>query len=102
MTEVNQEKYILVYDIPRVNELYTQGYTLKFHTVHTWTDDHSRSIMSKDQYLMSLSMPSKYDDIVAFKKAPITEDWQDVPDGVKIIHHTSKEMVLVKTTANNP
>ena len=90
------KKYILVTDMLRVNELYQDGYRCHTHTVHTYHDDMSGRIMSKDQFLMSLQEPSKYDDMTAFKKMPITFEEQPVPQGWKGIHHTSKEMILKK------
>jgi len=46
--------------------------------------------------VLSQRSEGKYDDITSFKKAPILEQEQTVPDGWEIIHHTSKEMILVK------
>ena len=46
--------------------------------------------------VLSQRSEGKYDDITSFKKAPILEQEQTVPDGWDIIHHTSKEMILVK------
>ena len=46
--------------------------------------------------VLSQRSEGKYDDITSFKKAPILEQEQPVPDGWDIIHHTSKEMILVK------
>ena len=90
-------KYILTDNIPRVNELYQLGYRVHTVTVHTYREDMTGSIVSTDMYLMSLQEPSKYDDMVAFKKMPITYEEQPIPVGWKAIHHTAKEIVLKKT-----
>lgn len=46
--------------------------------------------------VLSQRSEGKYDDITSFKKAPILEQEQAVPEDWEIIHHTSKEMILVK------
>ena len=89
-------KYVRTHSIEACNKRYREeGY--KVHSVivnHDQIGD--QNPRSNISYLMSLQEPSKYDDVAIFKKLPITFDETLVPDGWKIIHHTSKEMILVK------
>ena len=86
------KKYVTVDNMLRVNELYEQGYKVHTHTVHTYHDDMSGRVMSKDQFLMSLQEPSKYDDMTAFKKMPILFEEQPVPKGWKAIRFPSSRL----------
>ena len=88
-------KYREVFDMKRVNELYDLGYSLKETVTETYTNENG-SIVTKKSLIMSLQEPSKYDDIGAFKKTPITDEWTPIEPGVRVIHNTSKEMILVK------
>ena len=91
------KKYIEVFNILRVNELEEKGYRLHTKLPRLYVDDASGRIMTDYVYTMSLQEPSKYDDMVAFKKMPITYEEQPIPVGWKAIHHTAKEIVLKKT-----
>ena len=51
---------------------------------------------------MSLKEDGKYDDMEAFKKVPITNEWTLLEQGVEAIHHTSKEMILKRVKTNEP
>ncbi len=88
------KKYILVDNIPRVNELYAEGYRVHTAMIEHYNPDHATKLMARPMYLMSYQEPSKYDDMLAFKKIPITVEEQPIPEGWKAIHHTAKEMVL--------
>jgi len=91
-------KYREVFDMKRVNALYLEGYSHKETIVETYSDDKTGRIVTKKSYMMSLQEPSKYDDMLAFKKMPITFEEQPVPEGWKGIHHTSKEMILKRVS----
>ena len=91
-------KYREVFDMKRVNELHALGYSHKETIVETYSDDKSGHIVTKKSYMMSLQEPSKYDDMLAFKKIPITFEETPVPMGWKAIHHTSKEMILKRVS----
>ncbi len=94
------KKYVQVYEVTRVNELSDDGYRLHTMTVEHSFKDGSTQLTAKPVYMMSLQDPSKYDDMLAFKKMPITFEEQAVPEGWKAIHHTSKEMILKRVTPN--
>jgi len=85
-------KYKTTGKLSVVNELYEKGYRL--HTVLPVISEYGNTWGY--QYILSLSEPSKYDDVTKFKKINITFEEQEVPEGWEIIHHTSKEMILVK------
>jgi len=90
-------KYIRVFDIEQANKHYREeGYTIKEPLITIRQEDMSGRIVTDISYLMSLQEPSKYDDVTMFKKLSITFDETQVPEGWTIIHHTSKEMILVK------
>jgi len=91
-------KYREVFDMLRVNELVEEGYKLHTVTPRTYSDDASNKIKTDCVYMMSLQEPSKYDDMLAFKKIPITVEETPVPEGWKAIHHTSKEMILKRVS----
>ena len=88
-------KYIKVTTLQRANEL-SDDYTLRETVIYSYSDDMSGRIKTDVEYLLSLREESKYDNVEAFKRMPITDDWTDVPEGVEIIHHTSKEMIVTK------
>ena len=88
MTE--QKKYILVHSKQDANEWEQKNYR-----VHTFTVAPVENGMIQEYYLMSLKEESKYDDVEAFRSVPITPNWQQVPEGIRIIHHTSKEVIQV-------
>ena len=88
-------KYIRTHSIEACNNRHADGY--KVHSVIVTHDQiGDQNPRSNISYLMSLQESGKYDDVTLFKKLPITFDETPVPDGWKIIHHTSKEMILVK------
>ena len=90
------DKYVLVFDMIRVNELYNEGYKCHTHTVHTYHDDLSGRVMSKDQYLMSLSSEKAYDNITNL--ADITPGQVDeyLADGWVVADSWSKVVRMVK------
>lgn len=45
--------------------------------------------------VLSQRSDGKYDDIKAFKSIPITSEEQVMPEGWEVIHHTSKEFIVV-------
>ena len=80
----------------QIDDAVTDGYR-----VHTFTSQYEESECQGIGYtryiaLMSLSEPTKYDDIEKYKKLPITEQEGTIPRGWKVIHHTSKEFIIVK------
>lgn len=89
-------KYIQVYDMERVNELYKDGYRLHTVAVETYQEDRTARTVSKPVYMMSLQEPSKYLGVRWVMRMNLTHEKQEIPDGWKIIHHTAKEMVLVE------
>ena len=80
----------------RVNELVEEGYKVHTHTVHTYHDDTAGRIMSKDQYLMSLSSAKVYEDISNLQD--VTPDQVDVllKQGWIVADAYSKSVRMVK------
>lgn len=91
MSEDKPLKYIGVNDIQLANALVENGY--KLHSAVPRSDRDGNQWIT---YIMSLSDPSKYDDIDRFKKIPIESEEQTIPEGWRVIHHTSKELIIVK------
>ena len=91
MSEEKPLKYIIVDRIDLANDLVEKGY--KLHTaIHRGSADGVIWI----SYIMSLSEPSKYDDIEKYMKIPIEYEEQVIPEGWRVLHHTSKELIIVK------
>ena len=92
-------KYVRTYSIEGCNKRYEEGY--RVHSVITTLrqEDVSGRFMTDISYLMSFQEQNKYDDIDKFKKLIITEQEQTVPQGWRVIHHTSKELIAVKDHA---
>jgi len=89
------KKYIHVYDMKRVNELYAEGYSHKETVVEIESDDATGRIVSKVSYVVSLQEPNKYENIDKYKSFQITREEQTLPEGWQILHHTSKELIGV-------
>lgn len=89
-------KYIKVTSLQKANEM-SEEYSLREPIVYQHTKDGAPGHIFTDvEYLMSLREDAKYENVEAFKRMPITDDWTLVPDGVQIIHHTSKEMIVTR------
>ena len=85
------KKYRQVDNIPRVNELYEEGY--RVHSVTPQISEYGHT--NGHIYLMSLQEPNKYDNIDKYKSFQITREEQTLPEGWTILHHTSKELIGV-------
>jgi len=96
MSENEKPKYIRVFNLEKANEKYDEGYRVHTPIVTITQEDVSARVVSDISYLMSLSEPTKYDDIEKYKKLPITEQEGTVPENWRVIHHTSKELIVVK------
>ena len=84
--------------LQKANEL-SEEYSLRTPIVYTYqrmVDGVVGGIQTDVEYLMGLREESKYDNVERFVKVPILEEEQEVPYGWSMIHHTSKEVVLVK------
>ena len=90
------KKYVLVDNIPRVNELVEEGYKVHSVTVHTYREDMSGSIVSKDQYLMSLSSEKAYDNITNLVDIPPNQVDEYLEDGWIVADSWSKVVRMVK------
>ena len=90
--ETSLPKYAVTESVYDANELYDVGYRL--HTVIPLSSEDGCTWGM--YYIMSLREPTKYDNIDLFKKIEITYDEKKVPDGWRTIHHTSKELIVVK------
>ena len=101
---MSNEKYIILTNDNRaeikneMNRLNGDGYRCAHFQVLDEFYDGTATPHHKVNYyaLMSYVDPSKYADIEAFCKVPINDRWQTVQEGVDIIHHTSKEFILVR------
>jgi len=91
-------KYIKVASLEKANEL-SEEYSLRTPIVYTYqrmVEGVVGGVQTDVEYLMSLREESKYDNIEKHKKVQITFDEQPIPEGWEVIHHTSKELILVK------
>ena len=100
MSEENPRKYVTVsaestMDANEFHEEYvSNGYRLHTQNVVSNTVD---GVPYKEIILTySLQEDSKYDDIEKYMKVNITDEEQTIPEGWSVIHHTSKELILVK------
>jgi len=93
---LEKPKYVKVSNLVEANKLVEEGYSLRCPIVYTYHSSTTGRIETDVEYLMSLREDGKYDNVEKFRKVPITAEEQGVPDGWEIIHHTSKEMILVK------
>ena len=73
--------------------------------VNLFSDDYGlREICINDDWFyasMSLREDNKYDNIEKYKKLEITYEEQTIPAGWQVIHHTSKELIVVKKYEQN-
>jgi len=100
MSEENPRKYVTVIadSVSDANEYHLE-YTEKGYRLHTqnavsYTVD---GVPYREIILTySLQEDSKYDDIEKYMKVNITDEEQTIPEGWQVIHHTSKELILVK------
>ena len=90
-----REKYLWVESLQEANEL-AEEYSIKDVVVQHYTYPGNGAITSEVSFIMSRREAGKYDDIEKYRKVPITEEEQTVPEGWEVIHHTSKELILVK------
>lgn len=91
-------KYIKVKSLKEANDN-AELYSLREPIVYTYQREINGKvggIQTDVEYLMSLREESKYDNAEKFKKVDITYEEQDVPSGWEMIHHTSKEVILLK------
>jgi len=88
-------KYIKVASLQDANEK-AELYSLRESIVYTYAEDQTGRIKTDVEYLMSLREESKYDNVEKFKKVDLAYEEQEVSEGWIMIHHTSKEVVLVK------
>lgn len=91
---LEKPKYVKVTTIYAANEI-ADEYSLRTPIVYTHTDEKGQ-VNTDVEYLMSLREPNKYDDIEKYMRIPITSEEQTLPEGWEVIHHTSKELVIVK------
>lgn len=95
MSQEEYPKYIKVKNLKEANEK-ADLYSLREPIVYQYSIDGVNGAFGTDvEYLMSLREETKYDNVEKFKKVEITTEEQEVPPGWGMIHHTSKEVVLV-------
>jgi len=98
LTEETLPKYIKVTSLKDANEK-SELYSLREPIVYTYQrmiEGVVGGIQTDVEYLMSLREEGKYDNIEKYKRFPITDEEQTLPEGWTVIHHTSKELVGVK------
>ena len=90
------KKYILVDNLPRVNELVDEGYKVHTMTVHTYHDDVAGGVMSINQYLMSLFSEKAYDNISNLKDVSPDDAYEYLSNGWIVADAYSKFVRMVK------
>jgi len=89
-----EKKYLWVTTLEEANRL-AEEYSIK-EVVVKYIGGVGNYYYPETHYLLSRRETGKYDDIERFKRVPISEEEQTVPEGWGVLHHTSKELILVK------